>query len=144
MIKTYFDGDKKSPWYLVAFGMIGSGISAVSLVSILAMWATITCIIFSLSWGPSWLPLHRTGAGAYLYHHRVVSLYSYLGDRFGTVTYKTGSLFFYRVAIVWRRTALIAISEDPPDAFLDPLGVPYPVSIVLILFLIWLYTHRSG
>ena len=92
---TFFDGDRQSPWFLVAFGMIGSGISAVSLVSIpgnvgnnnlyyfqfiLGTIAGYLFIVFILT------PLN--------YKLKLVSIYAYLNLRFGGITYKTGSLFF--------------------------------------------------
>ena len=143
--QTYFDGDKKSPWYLVAFGMIGSGISAVSLVSIPGNVGNDHLYYFQFILGSilGYLFIALVLVPTF-YRHRVVSLYSYLGDRFGTVTYKTGSLFFIVSQSFGAALRLLLSVKILQDAFLDPLGVPYPVSIVLILFLIWLYTHRSG
>ena len=143
--RTYFDGDKKSPWFLVAFGMIGSGISAVSLVSIPGNVGNDHLYYFQFILGSiiGYLFIAFVLVPTF-YRHQVVSLYSYLGDRFGSVTYKTGSLFFIVSQSFGAALRLLLSVKILQDAFLNQLGIPYPVSIVLILGLIWLYTHQSG
>ena len=92
---TFFDGDKKSPWFLVAFGMIGSGISAVSLVSIPGNVGNNNLYYFQFILGSvvGYLFIAFVLIPIY-YKLNVVSIYTYLKIRFGKITYKTGSLFF--------------------------------------------------
>jgi len=142
---TFFDGDRQSPWFLVAFGMIGSGISAVSLVSIpgnvgnnhlyyfqfiLGSIAGYLFIAFVL------LPI--------FYKLRVVSLYQYLESRFGPVSYKTGALFFIVSQSFGAALRLLLSVKILQYAFFDELGIPYVVTIAVVLLLIWLYTNKSG
>ena len=92
---TFFDGDKKSPWFLVAFGMVGSGISAVSLVSIPGNVGNNHLYYFQFILGSivGYLFIAFVLIPIY-YQLNVVSIYTYLKVRFGNITYKTGSLFF--------------------------------------------------
>lgn len=142
---TFFDGDRQSPWYLVAFGMIGSGISAVSLVSIPGNVGNNYLYFFQFILG---------SAVGYVfiafvlvpefYKHKVVSLYSYLGDRFGLITYKTGSAFFVISQSFGAALRLLLSIKILQSAFFDTLHIPYWLSILVVLGLIWLYTNKSG
>jgi len=142
---TFFDGDKQSPWYLVSFGMIGSGISAVSLVSIPGNVGNNYLYFFQFILG---------SAVGYVfiafvlvpefYKHKVVSLYSYLGDRFGAITYKTGSAFFLLSQSFGAALRLLLSIKILQSAFFEALHVPYWLSIIVVLSLIWLYTNKSG
>jgi Na+/proline symporter len=93
---TFFDGDRASPWFLVAFGMIGSGISAVSLVSIPGNVGNNNLYYFQFILGTivGYLFIAFILTPIY-YKLRLVSIYTYLNIRFGNVSYKTGSLFLY-------------------------------------------------
>lgn len=142
---TFFDGDRKSPWFLVAFGMIGSGISAVSLVSIPGNVGNNNLYYFQFILGTIvgylfiafvLLPI--------FYKLRVVSLYQYLESRFGPVTYKTGALFFLVSQSFGAALRLLLSVKILQYAFFDALGIPYAVTIAAVLFLIWLYTNKSG
>jgi len=92
---SFFDGDRASPWFLVAFGMIGSGISAVSLVSIPGNVGNNSLYYFQFILGTivGYLFIAFVLTPIY-YKLKLVSIYTYLKIRFGNVTYKTGSLFF--------------------------------------------------
>lgn len=143
--QTYFDGNRESPWFLVAFGMIGSGISAVSLVSIpgnvgnnnlyyfqfiLGTLAGYAFIVFVLT------PIY--------YKLKVVSIYSYLDHRFGKTTYKTGSLFFLVSQSFGAALRLLLSVKILQEAFFDKYNIPYYITIMAVLVLIWLYTNKSG
>src|SRR6516165_6810209 len=92
---TYFDGNRQSPWFLVAFGMIGSGISAVSLVSIPGNVGNNNLYYFQFILGTlvGYLFIAVVLVPIY-YKLKVVSIYTYLKIRFGSVVYKTGSFLF--------------------------------------------------
>lgn len=143
--QTYFDGNRESPWFLVAFGMIGSGISAVSLVSIpgnvgnnnlyyfqfiLGTLAGYAFIVFVLT------PIY--------YKLQLVSIYSYLDHRFGKTTYRTGSLFFLVSQSFGAALRLLLSIKILQQAFFNNLHIPYYVTIAAVLVLIWLYTNKSG
>lgn len=142
---TFFDGNRESPWFLVAFGMIGSGISAVSLVSIpgnvgndnlyyfqfiLGTLVGYLFIVFIL------IPI--------FYKLKLVSIYSYLDVRFGGITHKTGSLFFLVSQSFGAALRLLLSIKILQYAFFDKIGIPYFVTILAVLILIWLYSNKSG
>ncbi len=142
---TFFDGNRESPWLLVAFGMIGSGISAVSLVSIPGNVGNNNLYYFQFILGTIvgylfiafvLLPI--------FYKLKLVSIYTYLNIRFGNVTYKTGSLFFLVSQSFGAALRLLLSIKILQYAFFDRMGIPYFISIIVVLFLIWLYTNKSG
>jgi Na+/proline symporter len=142
---TFFDGNRQSPWFLVAFGMVGSGISAVSLVSIPGNVGNNNLYYFQFILG--------TIAG-YLFiafilipvffRLKVVSIYSYLNTRFGSITYKTGSLFFLVSQSFGAALRLLLSIKILQYAFFNKLGIPYFATILIVLLLIWLYSNKSG
>ncbi len=142
---TFFDGNRQSPWFLVAFGMVGSGISAVSLVSIPGNVGNNNLYYFQFILG--------TIAG-YLfiafvlipifYKQKLVSIYTYLNIRFGNITYKTGSLFFLVSQSFGAALRLLLSVKILQYAFFDAFGIPYFITIIVVLVLIWLYSNKSG
>ena len=142
---TFFDGNRESPWFLVAFGMVGSGISAVSLVSIPGNVGNDNLYYFQFILG--------TIAG-YLfiafvllpvfYQLKLVSIYAYLDKRFGNITYKTGSLFFLVSQSFGAALRLLLSIKILQYAFFDKMGIPYFATIIVVLVLIWLYSNKSG
>jgi Na+/proline symporter len=142
---TFFDGDRKSPWFLVAFGMIGSGISAVSLVSIPGNVGNNNLYYFQFILGTivGYLFIAFVLTPIY-YKLKLVSIYTYLNIRFGTVSYKTGSLFFLVSQSFGAALRLLLSIKILQYAFFDALHIPYFVTIIIVLILIWLYTNKSG
>ena len=142
---TFFDGDRKSPWFLVAFGMIGSGISAVSLVSIPGNVGNNNLFYFQFILGTivGYLFIAFVLIPIY-YKLKLVSIYTYLNIRFGNVTYKTGSLFFLVSQSFGAALRLLLSIKILQYAFFDALHIPYFVTIIVVLILIWLYTNKSG
>jgi len=142
---TFFDGDRASPWFLVAFGMIGSGISAVSLVSIPGNVGNNNLYYFQFILGTivGYLFIAFILTPIY-YKLKLVSIYTYLNIRFGNVTYKTGSLFFLVSQSFGAALRLLLSIKILQFAFFDALHIPYFVTIIVVLILIWLYTNKSG
>jgi Na+/proline symporter len=142
---TFFDGDRKSPWFLVAFGMIGSGISAVSLVSIPGNVGNNNLYYFQFIIGTivGYLFIALVLTPIY-YRLRLVSIYTYLKIRFDNITYKTGSLFFLISQSFGAALRLLLSIKILQFAFFDALHIPYYVTIITVLVLIWLYTNKSG
>jgi Na+/proline symporter len=142
---SFFDGDRASPWFLVAFGMIGSGISAVSLVSIPGNVGNNNLYYFQFILGTivGYLFIAFVLAPIY-YKLKLVSIYTYLKIRFGEVTYKTGSLFFLVSQSFGAALRLLLSIKILQYAFFDNLHIPYFITIVIVLMLIWLYTNKSG
>lgn len=142
---TFFDGDRKSPWFLVAFGMIGSGISAVSLVSIPGNVGNDNLYYFQFILGTivGYLFIAFVLAPIFL-HLNLVSIYGYLQTRFGNITYKTGSLFFMVSQSFGAALRLLLSIQILQYAFLDAFKIPHFLTIAIVLVLIWLYTNKSG
>ena len=142
---TFFDGDRVSPWFLVAFGMIGSGISAVSLVSIPGNVGNNNLYYFQFILGTivGYLFIAFVLTPIY-YRLKLVSIYTYLNIRFGNITYKTGSLFFLVSQSFGAALRLLLSIKILQYAFFDALHIPYFVTIIVVLILIWLYTNKSG
>jgi len=142
---TFFDGDRASPWFLVAFGMIGSGISAVSLVSIPGNVGNNNLYYFQFILGTivGYLFIAFVLTPIY-YKLKLVSIYTYLNIRFGNVSYKTGSLFFLVSQSFGAALRLLLSIKILQYAFFDALHTPYFVTIIIVLILIWLYTNKSG
>ena len=142
---TFFDGDRASPWFLVAFGMIGSGISAVSLVSIPGNVGNNNLYYFQFILGTivGYLFIAFILTPIY-YRLKLVSIYTYLNIRFGNVTYKTGSLFFLVSQSFGAALRLLLSIKILQYAFFDKLHIPYFITIIVVLILIWLYTNKSG
>ena len=142
---TYFDGNRSSPWFLVAFGMIGSGISAVSLVSIPGDVGNNQLYYFQFILGT----LAGSAFIAFVlipvyFRLRLVSIYGYLKERFGPTTYKTGSMIFLISQSFGAALRLLLSIKILQYAFFDALHIPYWLTIAVVLVLIWLYTHKSG
>lgn len=142
---SFFDGDRSSPWFLVAFGMIGSGISAVSLVSIPGNVGNNNLYYFQFILGTivGYLFIAFILVPIY-YKMQVVSIYSYLQKRFGNITYKTGSLFFLVSQSFGAALRLLLSIKILQFAFFDSFHIPYYITIIIVLLLIWLYTNKSG
>lgn len=142
---SFFDGDRKSPWFLVAFGMIGSGISAVSLVSIPGNVGNEKLYYFQFILG---------SIAGYLFiafvllpvffRQQLVSIYSYLLYRFGRTTYHTGAAFFMLSQSFGASLRLLLSVKILQQAFFDQAHLPPAVTVLIVLLMIWLYTHRSG
>jgi Na+/proline symporter len=142
---TFFDGDRASPWFLVAFGMIGSGISAVSLVSIPGNVGNNNLYYFQFILGTIAGYLFIAFVLTPIYHRlKLVSIYKYLNIRFGNITYKTGSMFFLVSQSFGAALRLLLSIKILQYAFFDKLNIPWFMTIIVVLILIWLYTNKSG
>ena len=143
--EAFFLGNKQSPWYVVAFGMIGATLSGVTFISVpgwvgdsqfsylqmvLGMTAGYVVIANIL------LPLY--------YKLNLTSIYSYLEQRFGSVTYRTGSFFFLISRTIGASFRLYLVANVLQLAIFDAWNVPFWLTVSLTILLIWLYTFRSG
>ncbi|MBN1997145.1 sodium:solute symporter [candidate division KSB1 bacterium] len=143
--ETFFTADRKMPWPLVAYGMIGVGISGITFISVPGEVGNSQFTYFQLVIGYAiglavialvLLPLY--------YRLKLVSIYSYLENRFGVFTHKTGALFFQLAQTFTAAFKLYLMAGVLQLSLFDPLGVPFEVTVLVTLLLIWLYTVRSG
>ena len=142
---TFYRGNRQSPWYLVAFGMIGASISGVTFVSVPGMVNTIgmtylqTCLGFILGYVAVafvLLPIY--------YRLNLTTIYSYLQQRLGTRSYKTGAWFFLLSKMSGAAVKFYVVCMILQHFVLDALGIPFLITVLVLVALIWLYTRRGG
>lgn len=142
---TFYRGNRQSPWYLVAFGMIGASISGVTFVSVSGMVNTIgmtylqTCLGFVLGYVAVafvLLPIY--------YRLNLTTIYSYLQQRLGTRSYKTGAWFFLLSKMSGAAVKFYVVCMILQRFVLDALGIPFVLTVLVLVALIWLYTRRGG
>lgn len=142
---TFYRGNRQSPWYLVAFGMIGASISGVTFVSVPGMVNTIemtylqTCLGFILGYVAVafvLLPIY--------YRLNLTTIYSYLQQRLGTRSYKTGAWFFLLSKMSGAAVKFYVVCMILQRFVLDALGIPFVLTVLVLVALIWLYTRRGG
>ena len=144
--KTYFTGNHNSPWYLVAFGMIGASLSGVTFISVPGWVATrqfsYMQMVLGYLVGYTFIALVLMPL---YYSMRLTSIYSYLETRFGSVSYKTGATFFLLSRTIGAsfRLYLVAIVFQ---FILEKLtvSIPFAVVVAMSITLIYLYTYRGG
>ncbi len=143
--ESFFTGDRKSPWFLVAFGMIGAGLSGVTFVSVPGMVGNHYLYFYQFILGNVVGYAFITSVLIPLYYKlRLVSIYGYLKERFGRNTYKTGSLYFLLSQSFGAALRLLLAAKILQFAFFDAMGIPFFVTVIIILLLVWLYTNKSG
>ena len=142
---AFFLGNKKSPWWVVAIGMVGSSISGVSFVSVPGMVRsmdfTYMQTVFGFFFG--YLIIANVLLPMY-YKLNLTSIYTYLEQRFGKYTYKTGASFFLLSRTIGSGVRLYLAVLILQHLIFDAWHIPFVVTASGAIFLIWLYTHRSG
>ena len=142
---AFFRGNRKSPWYVVAFGMVGASLSGVTFVSVPGMVRSIdmtymqTCLGFFVGYliiAHLLLPLY--------YKLNLTTIYSYLNERIGRYSYKTGASFFLLSKIIGAAARLYLVCLILQNYVFDDLNIPFSLSVIGIVLLIWLYTRKSG
>ncbi|UMB53971.1 sodium:solute symporter [Lutibacter sp. A64] len=142
---SFYTGDRKSPWQVVAFGMIGAVMSGVTFVSIPGMVGTNYFYYLQFVFGNVVGYVFITYILLPIYYDlKLVSIYTYLETRFGTKTYKTGSLFFLISQSFGAALRLLLAAKILQFAVFDSFNIPFYVTVIIILVLIWFYTHKSG
>ncbi len=142
---TFFTANRQSPWYLVAFGMIGTSLSGVTFVSIPGSVANIQFSYFQVVLGYllGYLVIGTVLMPLY-YRLNLISIYTYLEKRFGFWSYKSGSAVFLVSRTVGSAVRLFVAAGVLQYALFQPLGVPFEVSVAITILLIWVYTFKGG
>ena len=142
---SFYTGDRKSPWQIVAFGMIGAVMSGVTFVSIPGMVGTNFLYYLQFVFGNVVGYIFITYVLIPIYYDlKLVSIYTYLETRFGIKTYKTGSLFFLISQSFGAALRLLLAAKILQYAVFDAFNIPFYLTVLIILILIWLYTNKSG
>ncbi|MCK5677100.1 MAG: sodium:solute symporter [Flavobacteriaceae bacterium] len=143
--ESFFTGDRESPWFLVAFGMVGAALSGVTFVSVPGMVGNNNFYFFQFILGNVIGYLFITYVLIPLYYKlNLVSIYGYLNERFGATTKKTGSLFFLISQSFGAALRLLLAAKILQFAFFDKLNIPFYLTVIIIMMLVWLYTNKSG
>ena len=152
---SFFTGDRKSHWYIVAFGMIGASLSGITFISIPGSVAK-----YSVESG-----LSPTDQFSYMqmvfgyfvgylivafvllpiyYRMELTSIYSYLEKRFGFWSYKTGAGFFLLSRLIGASIRLLLVSSVLQLILFDDIGIPFEFTVITSVLLIWIYTNKGG
>lgn len=143
--EAFFKANKSAPWYLVAFGMIGASLSGVTFISVPgaveAKQFGYLQVVFGYFFG--YLVIAYVLLPIY-YKLNLTSIYTYLRDRFGNTSYKTGSIAFLISRIVGASFRLFLVAKVLQLLIFDALGVPFSITVTITVALIWLYTFKGG
>lgn len=143
--ESYYLGNKQSPWFIVAFGLIGDSLSGVTFISIPG---AVTNDKFSymqivLGYLVGYFVIAKVLLPLY-YRLNLISIYSYLGQRFGTSAEKTGSFFFLLSRLIGAALRLFISATVLQIFIFDQWGISFAVTTSIVIALILLYTYRGG
>ena len=143
---AFFVGERKSPWYIVAYGMIGASLSGVTFISIPGWVGATNFYYFQMVLG--YLVGYYIIAYVLMpvyYRMNVISIYTYLKERFGVYSYKTGSIYFLLSRLMGAsfRLYLVAIVLE---LIFKQMGfdIPFILTVIVTVLLIWIYTNKGG
>ncbi len=142
---TFYRADRRSPWYLVAFGMVGASISGVTYISVPGMVTTsdMTYLQTCLGFIPGYFIVAFVLLPLY-YKLNLTTIYTYLDRRIGPKAYKTGAGFFLLSKILGASLRFYVICLVVQTFVCDGLGIPFAATATGMVALIWLYTRRGG
>jgi SSS family transporter len=142
---AFFLGERRSPWYIVAFGMIGASLSGVTFISVPGMVGNDQFSYLQMVLG--YLPGYAVIAFVLMplyYRLQLTSIYGYLGQRFGRNSYLTGAWFFLLSRSLGSAARLYLVAVVLQFLLFDAWGIPFWATVVLTIALIWSYTQRGG
>ena len=142
---TFYRANRRAPWYMVAFGMIGASISGVTFVSVPGMVLTsqMTYLQMCLGFIVGYLVIAFVLLPLY-YRLNVTTIYTYLGQRLGQRSYLTGASFFLLSKMTGAAVRFYVVCIILQQFVFSPAGIPFAVNVVVMVLLIWLYTRRGG
>jgi len=142
---TFYRADRRSPWYMVAFGMIGASISGITFVSVpgMAVKTDMTYLQMCFGFIFGYLIVAFVLLPVY-YRLNLTTIYTYLQTRLGRRAYKTGSSFFLLSKLIGAAVRFYVVCIILQRFVLDQLGIPFLVTVVFMVGLIWLYTRKGG
>ncbi len=142
---AFFLANRKSPWWIIAIGMVGSSISGVSFVSVPGMVPSINFTymqtVFGFFFG--YLIIAKVLLPLY-YKLNLTTIYTYLEERFGKHSYKTGASFFLLSKTVGAAARLYIVALILQNFVFEAWHIPFELTVCGIIFMIWLYTQKSG
>lgn len=143
--QAFFTANRKSPWYLVAFGMVGASLSGVTFISVPGEIGNSAFSYLQFVFGNIVGYWFVAGILLPLYYRlNLVSIYSFLDQRFGPSSYKTGSFFFLISKLIGAAFRLFLVAGVLQIAFFDTFNIPFTLTVIVTVALIWVYTFRGG
>ena len=143
--ETFFVANRSSPWYFVAFGMVGASLSGVTFISVpgwvgasgftyfqvvIGYWIGYIVVALIL------LPIY--------YQYKLTSIYEYLNLRFGPNSHKIGSISFFISRVLGASFRLFLVSITLQQFIFNAWQIPFELTVILSVILIWVYTRRGG
>lgn len=141
----FFKAGKQSPWYLVAFGMIGASLSGVTFISVPGWVEASEFSYFQVCLG--YIAGYVVVAFLLLpvyYRLNLTSIYEYLQQRFGNVSHKTGAFFFFVSRVLGAAFRMYLMAIVLQQFVFEQWGIPFEMTVVLSIVLIWVYTNKGG
>ncbi|MFA8433681.1 MAG: sodium:solute symporter [Marinifilaceae bacterium] len=142
---SFFLGNKRSPWYVVAFGMIGASLSGVTFISVPG-WVKATDFTYMqmvVGYMLGYIVVANILLPLY-YRLNLTSIYTYLEGRFGRYSYKTGAFFFLLSRTIGASFRLFLMANVLQITVFEAWNIPFGVTVVVTILLIWLYTFKGG
>ncbi len=143
--QDFFKAGKQSPWYLVAFGMIGASLSGVTFISVPGWVDASQFSYFQVVLG--YMVGYFVVAFVLLpvyYKLNLTSIYEYLFHRFGFVSHKTGAFFFFVSRVLGAAFRLYLVAIVLQQFIFDQWNIPFEITVIISISLIWIYTFRGG
>lgn len=143
--KSFFNGDRKMPWGIVAFASLGAAISGVTFISVPGMTVTKGYSYLQMALGfvagycvIAWvlIPLY--------YRRNLLSIYGFLNERFGRTVYKTGAGYFFVSKLLGASVRFFVVCAVLQPLVFTPIGIPFSANVIITVALIWLYTKQGG
>ena len=143
--ETFYRAGRRSPWYMVAFGMVGASISGITFVSVpgMVMKTDMTYLQMCMGFILGYFVIAFVLLPVY-YRLNLTTIYTYLKQRLGIRSYKTGASFFLVSKMTGAAVRFYVVCIILQKFVLDGVGIPFHVTVVAMVALIWLYTRRSG
>ena len=142
---SFYRADRQAPWPMVAFGMVGASISGITFVSVpgMVMHSQMTYLQTCMGFIVGYVLVAFVLLPLY-YRQNLTSIYSYLGQRLGPISHKTGSWFFLLSKMTGAAIKFYVVCIILQRFVFHPMGVPFAVTAVGLVLLIWLYTRQGG
>ena len=142
---TFFNGNRKAPWPVVAFAMIGATISGVTFISVPGMVVTKGYAYLQMVLGfiVGYFAIAFVLVPMF-YKRNLLSIYGYLEERFGASTYRTGAWFFFISKMLGAAVRFLVVCSVLQLLVFSPLHIPFVFNVIVTIALIWLYTVQGG
>lgn len=143
--EDFFVAGRQSPWYLVAFGMVGASLSGVTFISVPgwveASQFSYMQMVFGYLLG--YFVIATVLMPKY-YEMKLTSIYTYLEDRLGHISYKTGASFFLLSRTIGAAFRLYLVAAVFHEFVMSTYGIPFWLTVLVTILLIWIYTFKGG